>query len=70
MLVNVNKMPPKRRHLSIYRVKLYFHPTVGLCVSAFAPGLLLPLLIGCCYGEITIPENLACGMRIKIHPYK
>ncbi len=27
MLVNVNKMPPKRRHLSIYRVKLYFHPT-------------------------------------------
>ena len=22
-------MPPKRRHLSIYRVKLYFHPTRG-----------------------------------------
>ena len=42
MLVNVNKMPPKRRHLSIYRVKLYFHPTaagaVRVVIAVGQPG--------------------------------
>ena len=53
---------------SVGFVDIRFNPkstmqAVGLCVSAFAPGLLLPLLIGCCYGEITIPENLA-GLKV------
>lgn len=48
---------------SVGFVDVRFNPqstwqAVGLCVSAFAPALLLPLLIGCFCGEIFIPENL------------
>lgn len=48
---------------SVGFVDVRFNPqstwqAAGLCVSAFAPALLLPLLIGRFCGEVTIPENL------------